>query len=733
MRYLIISLVWILGMSSELQAQTYTIQYDIPMNSISGYELRYAWMGGLNNPEFSNIDLNHDGVMDVFIFDKVDGKTMTFVQDAGTLRYNDNHGIVMPSVSDWCLLHDFNCDEIPDIFTYSIGYGGAKIYKGYLDSFGAYHYALYDSILNYQSFSGFPNIYISQVDLAGLADFDNDSDMDMLTFSSTGQFLELYKNYSAEYGYGCDTLIMKKESACWGGISESLLDNTITTDISCRAADPSLTSIEANSETSSLHSGSSVLAFDPDYDGDIDVMLGDVSSSRLVYMQNTPLGSEAHINAVTYDAPAHTLAADVNIFAAPFYTDVDGDAKKDLIVASNATSTSKYLNNIWYYKNVGTVRDSFIFQEDSFLVKDMVDVGKNAYPEIIDVDGDGLLDLIIGNNSYYGYPSGSAEVSALTYYRNIGTSTQPAFQLISRDWATTRAFNKTNLNPTFGDLDGDGDQDMLLGNSDGKLIYLRNAGGVGHPMIFDSIVPFFDSIDVGSVSAPQIVDVDEDGLYDLIIGEIQGRIFYYKNIGTSGVPHFALISNTWGGVDVRNMTSSTGYSKPLLYKDTSTDTWRLLVGSELGAIYLYSHISDNLDGTFLLEDDHLANYQRSRQSDLARADFNQDGHPELVIGTMRGGLYYYTTDPAATAISEAESISTIQVMPNPAHDWLLIQNFDHTSPTYYSIYNIQGSHLSDDFLYQNNKIDISNLSAGIYVLKLKNNALNFTFKFLKVN
>lgn len=732
MRYLIISLVWILGMSSELQAQTYTIQYDIPMKSISGYELRYAWMGGLNNPEFSNIDLNHDGVMDVFIFDKVDGKTMTFVQDAGTLRYNDNHGIVMPSVNDWCLLKDFNCDEIPDIFTYSVGYGGAKIYKGYLDAYGAYHYALYDTVLNFQSFTGYPNIYISQVDLVGLADFDNDTDMDILTFSFTGQFLELYKNYSAEYGYGCDTMIMKIQSACWGGITESLSDNTITTDISCRVAEAH-TSDLFNTDLNSAHSGSSILAFDPDHDADIDVLLGDVSSTRLVYLENTPLGSEAHISAVTYDAPAHTLAADVNIFAAPFYVDIDGDAKNDLLVASNATSTSKYLNNISYYKNIGTVRDSFVFQEDSFLVKDMIDVGKNAYPEIIDVDGDGLLDLILGNNSYYGYPSGSTEVSALTYYRNIGTATQPAFQLISRDWAAARAFNKTNLNPSFGDLDGDGDQDMLLGNSDGKLIYLRNAAGVGNPMIFDSAIPYFDSIDVGTMSAPQIIDVDEDGLQDLLIGEIQGRIFYYRNIGSSTAPHFTLISSTWGDVDVRSSSSSTGYSKPLLYKDPSTNTWRLLVGSEQGAIYLYNNISGNLSGTFLLDNNLVADYQRSRQSDITRADLNQDGYPELLIGTIRGGLYYYTSDPTATAITEAPLPSAVQVVPNPAKDVLTVLDPKNTDATHFFIYDIQGMLITHDQLPSNNKINICNLSAGIYVLQLKNNATHSTFKFLKVD
>ena len=72
---------------------------------------------------------------------------------------------------------------------------------------------------------------------------------------------------------------------------------------------------------------------------------------------------------------------------------------------------------------------------------------------------------------------------------------------------------------TFGDVDGDGDSDMIVGHSEGSLIYFQNLAGVGNPCIFVLSQVNYQSIDVGDNAVPQLIDVNRDGKLDLLIGE----------------------------------------------------------------------------------------------------------------------------------------------------------------------------------------------------------------------
>jgi len=80
------------------------------------------------------------------------------------------------------------------------------------------------------------------------------------------------------------------------------------------------------------------------------------------------------------------------------------------------------------------------------------------------------------------------QLNKTAHYKNIGTAAQPSYSLITRDYAGISAFATTNnlvgLVPTFGDIDGDGDKDMVLTDYYGKIHWIENTAGAGNAFNF---------------------------------------------------------------------------------------------------------------------------------------------------------------------------------------------------------------------------------------------------------
>ena len=118
----------------------------------------------------------------------------------------------------------------------------------------------------------------------------------------------------------------------------------------------------------------------------------------------------------------------------------------------------------------------------------------------------------------------------------------------------TRSFSRSHLR--FVDVDDDNDSDLFVGKSDGRLAYFLNQGSsttplfklitedyeVLHAGVDEQSNPslFRTVLDVGENSAPEFIDIDNDGDLDMFIGSQDGHIFHYENRGNRLSPKFFL-------------------------------------------------------------------------------------------------------------------------------------------------------------------------------------------------
>lgn len=668
--------------------------------------LLFPWVGGLNTPQFSEADLNNDGIMDLVVYNRGiseynpeenGDKLLTFINHGTTgqvdYTYAPEYQENFPYTFQYVGMADFNCDGVADII--SITDQSALIaYFGRYNTDNQITFGDPDTLYyQYQSGSNTlrsPMVVLS-TGLPALSDIDNDGDMDILAYDyAAGAFINFYQNMSEELSGTCaDSMIFEISHYCWGRMAVSPTSNHVNFNISdgdCFGR-PVRPNPGDGHSASPRHLGGTICAYDPDNDGDKDLLLGDISYNVITSVTNGGRPDTAFmVGPADTTFPSYDTSINLTIYPAAFNLDVNNDGKKDLLVAPNAPRGSENTACVWYYKNISSNDTAhYHYQTDSFLVNKMIDLGEGAYPAFMDIDGDGLLDMLVGNTGYY--VSSVYSKGGLAYFKNVGTINQPAFELVDRDYLHLSNLQVNGLYiqsiaPAFGDMDGDGDLDLIVGDGTGYLQYFRNDGGVGQPASFTQVGQNYFFIDAGNNSVPYIYDVNGDSLPDLVVGHQPGNIEYYQNRGTRTNASFDRIPNnpSFGNIDVRqgnpqNGFSLTGYSAPVITPLDSTGRPYVLVGNELGNIEVYEFNRDSiLSGSFNKVSNIFSGIDVGERAVLAVGQFTNNGKYDLVVGNNRGGLSFYSqTDSFFTGISHLSNndfgnVIQVKLFPNPANN-----------------------------------------------------------------
>lgn len=728
---------WLLFLSFLFVTCTLVGQFSFEYNASirverNGDSLQNPWGGGLNYAQFSDFDYDFDGDLDLFVFDRSNNNIRVFTQeDNGGKHYElaYNSKINFPSDLKYrTTLIDYDNDGRKDIFTQ--GLGGIKVYRNVGDISNGLQWELHTDLIYSDYALGIQSLYVSSTDIPAIIDVDGDSDIDILTFHTGGNHVEYHQNQSMEL-YGIpDSLLFVQKNECWGKFGEDPLLNTITlNDSNYPCVGGNIPNPEHGDDADSepqnkMHSGSTLLALDYDNSGVLDLILGDVSYSSMTLLINggALVNSDSPMISVDYSFPSNTTPVDITLFPAAFYLDVDFDGIKDLIVCPNVKNVSFNESSIFFYKNTGSSSNpNFVYVTNKFLQDEMIEHGAGTVPVLYDYDQDGLEDLIVAN--FYRYKPIMDKESTIAYYRNTGTANNPTYSYVDYDILNLSAesYGLRSI-PAFGDTDNDGDEDLYLGLQDGTLVFYENTS-TGSVSVFNNpILNYQDNvgavISAESYCHPQLFDLNNDGLLDLILGKGNGNVSYYRNIGSLSNPSFQLENDTLGYIDV-SFTTPNGYAAPHFFKINGEIM--CFVGNVDGQISHFSSVDGNINSgqAFLLETHNLAQIDVDAYSSCWVNDVDGNGNLDIFVGQDLGGIYRFEHDTnSSISLYEIDANSKIVLYPNPANEKITLITQD-LCVSDYTIYNLKGAFVATGEL-KNNRTEIHTgfLDKGVYFIKI---------------
>lgn len=711
-----------------LSGQLYELDNDIPV-LVQGDTLHAAWLGGLQAPQFNAVDQDNDGRLDLLISDRADGRIFPLLNGGrpGIVDYRYAPALTAAyptTLGRWNLLRDYDGDGRMDIFSGARDGSQIQVYRNTSVGTGSLSFALVKPKV-YSTYSTPLFLYAASNDIPGIADLDQDGDLDILSFNVGGSNVEWHKNLSVElYGHR-DSLVFDQYSRCFGHFEEDSQSCTAYIGLTpCAPGEKRNPEIALNTTKANLHAGSTLLPLDLDGNGLPDLLVGDVSCSEIYALHNAGTQQVAHFDFAERGFPSQGGKVEVINFPAMFHLDLDNDGMRDLISAPNATADIEDQGGIQWHRNMGTdsVPD-FVSAGYGIFQDEMIELGTSAFPAFFDYDRDGRMDLLVGGIGRY--DSAGGNWPRLVLFRNTGTANAPAYTRLSDDYLGLEKSNLLaqvkSIQPCAADLDDDGDQDLLLGLSDGKLMFFRNIAPAGSPADLSFVTANYQSIDVGLECAPSLYDMDGDDDYDLVIGNHRGYLKYFENIGNATIANFVQRIDSFGQIKINDFTEqdfTNGYARPFVVDLDQDGDPELMVGGIEGEVRMYDGLSVVPGATFT-HTGNLGGIDFGLYAAPAAARLDASGWT-FVVGNYRGGLSLVRNHGPVAAPSPRPASPALELFPNPAKTVLNVRLVDAPGVGSYAVYNSLGQPLAEGALRNGEAVvDVSGLVPGMYVLRVR--------------
>ncbi|MFZ1683667.1 MAG: FG-GAP-like repeat-containing protein [Candidatus Zixiibacteriota bacterium] len=545
--------------------------------------------GGINSPKPTLIDLDRDGLVDL-VYGDLSGK-LAYFRNVGTFSEPAWQAVTQRvggiDIGTWHTFADIDGDSLPDLFCDA--HNGQVAYYQNRSTPGRLAFKLKDT-----AFGAFQT---GQNNTPTFCDIDGDGDLDYFFGASSG-FLDFYRNVGT---------VSSPSFVFITDVYDSVL------------AFPRPAKVSANP----LHGFSTLTFADIDNDGDSDLFYGDIFNDNIYYFKN--LGTASHSN-LTYQTQTYLSEATLGFNHATL-ADLTGDGLVDMVLGvANAAD----VNNLMLWTNTGTLSNPVFTPSDSSMIH-CIDFGSSTVPAFGDLDGDGDQDLLVG-----------AEDGYVHYFKNIGTPGSPSLVLESDSLLGISAL--LNSAPSLVDWDSDGDLDMLLGTTNGKVEYWRNDGSATQFLPTKASAQLA-GIKVDQLATPYPADLNDDGLVDLVVGEWDfnghANVLLYRNTGTISAPNLVLQTLTLLKSEQR------AFTLPYVVDWDGDGRKDIVLGTDSSGLVLYRNLA--APGAFpdsnslVLQDEVMPGTDDGKRLAMTGVDIDNDGDRDYLIGEEEGGLNFYRT------------------------------------------------------------------------------------------
>ncbi|BCU78677.1 LamG-like jellyroll fold domain-containing protein [Luteolibacter sp. LG18] len=278
-----------------------------------------------------------------------------------------------------------------------------------------------------------------------------------------------------------------------------------------------------------------------------------------------------------------------------------------------------------------------------------VDISQSGLrvPRVLDWNGDGKKDLLIGAGGY------------VWRYLNTGTTTAPSFDSGTKVQAAgVDIYAGTSSSPiAFVDMTGDGVRDLVMADSANKLRIYPNTAAAGAAPVFAAYTIAKDASNTDLVLSDRRFDIGDwegDGLVDIVTGTGSGNLQRYQNVGTASAPKF-------GTPTVLFNSSYNLY--PRLHDLNGNGAMDLIWGINWGDItYRRDTATMTATKTFSITTSAGTTpdfHALTNGAIVDFADLNADGYPDMVIGGHSGTQMFIAYGAPQTI---AQSIAAIEAI-----------------------------------------------------------------------
>ncbi|WP_052700636.1 FG-GAP-like repeat-containing protein [Methylocucumis oryzae] len=306
-----------------------------------------------------------------------------------------------------------------------------------------------------------------------------------------------------------------------------------------------------------------------------------------------------------------------------------GEGKHTAVISHTVSSTDPAYNGAFSLPVVANITDNDLPKANPKFIAPLTNpFGLSENPSFlqtafVDIDGDGDLDAFQNGSSF----------GPVRFLRNVGTANAPNFVRETDNFGITE-IDSSITNPSFADIDGDGDMDVFVGDRDGITHFFRNTGTAKKPS-FTSEANNFGITDVGTYANLTFADIDNDGDIDAFVGNNAGKTQFFENIGTASAPVFDSSTSTFGipfmgGIVRHNLVDIDG--------DGDLD---MFVGDAAGDTHFFRNTGSASAPNFVSASGSFGIGNVGSFASPAFADIDGDGDMDAFVGNNDGEIRFF--------------------------------------------------------------------------------------------